>query len=368
MIKFHEPYKSKRLKKNLNILYKNNSFGSTYFRDSCTELLKEKFNYKNFLLTNSATSALELMALLLKDLDFNYIKLPSYTFSSTANAFLRTGFNIEFFDIELNNLMIDIEKVNKTESNELFAVVHYAGSSFDFEKLNKNNLNESNFIEDASQSFGVKYKGQNLGQIGLSGCISFHPTKNVHSDFGGMAIFNEKFDLDKAKFIYERGTDRSKVISGLKNKYEWVEVGSSFEITESSSAILESQLHDYEKIFAIRKELYTAYVDNLQDLVLSNTIKIQEHPIDFEPNYHAFYIIVNQNRDLLIEYLFKNGVQAYIGYVPLHSSVFSMRKGYYKDLPITDHISQSVIRLPLHTNLNVKQIIKICNLIKSFFA
>jgi len=261
--------------------------------------------------------------------------------------------------------MIDIENLNDTASNELYAIVHYAGSSFNFEKINKNNLN---FIEDAAQSFGVKYKGQNLGQIGLSGCISFHPTKNIHSDFGGMAIINERYDFDKAKYIYERGTDRSKVISGLKNKYEWVEIGSSFEITESSSAILESQLHDYEKIFAIRKELYMSYLENLHDLVLDKSIKIQDHPIGFEPNYHAFYILVNENRDLLIEYLFKNGVQAYIGYVPLHTSIFSKRNNYFKDLPVTEYVSERVIRLPLHTNLKVKEIIKICNLIKDFFV
>ena len=137
MIKFHEPYKSEKLQKNLNYLYEKNTFGSTYFRDSCTEILKDKFGYSNFLLTNSATSALELSAMLLKDYGYKKVKMPSYTFSSTANAFLRSGYELEFLDIEIDNLMVNIDKLEKLNDNEIFAFVHYAGSSVDFDKLFK---------------------------------------------------------------------------------------------------------------------------------------------------------------------------------------------------------------------------------------
>ena len=367
MIKFNEPYISNRLKKNFNTLNKKNLFGTTYFRESCTEILKNKFGYQNFLLTNSATSALELIAILLKDYGYNELKLPSYTFSSTANAFLRAGYNIDFIDIKLENLMIDIDKVEKLNENQLLALVHYAGSSFNFDYLYKKFDKNVHFIEDAAQGFGVKYNNLNLGQLGLSGCISFHPTKNIHSGFGGMALINESLDFDKAQFILERGTDRSKVVSGLKNKYEWVELGSSFEITEASCAILESQLLDYQKIIEIRKELYLRYIENLSEFVSINNFHIQEHPGKIEPNYHAFYIIIDKNRDDLLDYLYQKGIQSYIGYVPLHSSSYSKKNNFYKKLEITDYISERILRLPLHTNLKIKDIDYICESFKSFF-
>ena len=263
MIKFHEPYVSKKLEKNYSKLTKKNLFGSTYFREICTEILRDEFGYKNFLLTNSATSALELISILLKDQEFQKLKLPSYTFSSTANAFLRSGFDLEFIDIDVHNSMIDINKLQKLEKSELLGIVHYAGSSLNFTKLYEKMGKEVSFIEDAAQAFGVKFNNENIGQVGLAGCISFHPTKNIHSDFGGMALLSDRLDFEKAKFVYERGTDRSKVVAGLKNKYEWVELGSSFEITESSCAVLESQLSDYQRIYQIRKELYLRYIEYL---------------------------------------------------------------------------------------------------------
>ena len=367
MIKFHESYKSEKLKQNLNYLYEKNTFGSTYFRDSCVEILKDKFGYSNFLLTNSATSALELSAILLKDYGYEKVKMPSYTFSSTANAFLRSGFKIEFLDIEIDNLMVNIDKLEKLNDNEIFAFVHYAGSSIDFEKIFKKLGKDVKFIEDAAQAFGVKYNNINTGQFGLSGCISFHPTKNVHAGFGGMAIINNELDFDKAKYIYERGTDRSKVISGLKNKYEWVELGSSFEITEASCAILESQLLDYDIIFQKRKEIFHEYAKGLKNLIIDKKIKIQKQIKNVNHNYHAFYIIVDEYRDEIIKFLGESGIQAYIGYVPLHSSSFAIKNKFNQVLEDTDYISERVIRLPLHTNLSIDDIKFVCKKLNTFF-
>lgn len=367
MIKFHEPFVSKKLESNFNKMVKKNSFGSTYFREICTELLKDKFGYKNFLLTNSATSALELISILLKNSSFTEIIMPSYTFSSTANAFLRSGYDLEFIDIDINNLMIDINKIHKLNKNQLLGVVHYAGSSLNFDELYKQTGDDVNLIEDAAQGFGAMYNNKNLGEIGIAGCISFHHTKNIHSGFGGMALLSNELDFEKAQFIYERGTDRTKVISGLKNKYEWVELGSSFEITESSCAILESQLSDYQTIFEIRKELYLRYVDNLNNFAQDNNFYIQKHPDNFEPNYHSFYLIVNNEREALIDYLKKNNIQSYIGYVPLHSSSFGRSNNLYKNLKITDFVGERVLRLPMHTNLKIKDVDYVCNTIKKFY-
>ena len=261
--------------------------------------------------------------------------------------------------------MIDINNLQKLEQGELLGVVHYAGSSLNFEKLYEKMGSEVNFIEDAAQAFGVKFNDENVGQIGLAGCISFHPTKNIHSDFGGMALLSDQIDYEKAKFVYERGTDRSKVVAGLKNKYEWVELGSSFEITESSCAVLESQLSDYQRIYQIRKELYLRYVENLKDFAKENNFYIQDHPSNFEPNYHSFLIIQN-NRDDLIQHLIENGIQNIV-YVPLQSSSISKNNEMYEELKVTDFVGDRILRLPLHTNLKLEDIDYICKILKNYY-
>ncbi len=361
MIKFHTPYKSKRLKRNLIKLSKQNSFNSTYFRDACVEILESKFKYKNFLLTNSATSALEISAIMLKDENrFDEVLMPSYTFSSTANAFLRANHKIKFVDIDIENLMIDVNKINKINENQLLAIVHYAGSSFNFDKLTSKFGNDVSYIEDAAQSFGTEFNNKMTGTFGLFGCISFHPTKNLHAGFGGMLIVDKSMDFDKAKFIYERGTDRSKVISGLQKKYEWVEVGSSFEITELSSAVLESQLYDYEKIIGIREELYNTYLHELNELVENKLIRIQNISKEINPNYHSFYIIINKNIEDFLDNLNTNhNIQAYVGYVPLHSSKYGKKLGLNNSLETTENIGEKVVRLPLHTELKISEVKKI---------
>lgn len=362
MIRFHETYNSSTIKNNLIKLSDSNGFGSTYFRDSCTELLRDKFGYSNFLLTNSATSALELSAIISKDsFTFDRVIMPSYTFSSTANAFLRAGHKVEFADVRKDNLMLDESSIDNLSRDDLLVLVHYAGSSYNFEHLNSLNFNNS-FIEDAAQGFGAKYKNRNLGSLGLFGCISFHPTKNIHSGFGGMLIMDEKIDFDKATFIYERGTDRTKVISGIKNKYEWVDIGSSFEITELSAAVLQAQLLDYEKIINIKKNIYLRYLKNFKNLVESNKIKIQKIDDGVSINYHSFYIILNQDsQDFLDKLLNQYAIQAYIGYVPLHDSKYGKYLNLDNTLKVTEDIANKVVRLPIHTGLTEIDIDYICD-------
>lgn len=366
MIKFHETYSSNKIKQNLIKLSDSNNFGSTYFRDSCTELLQDKFGYSNFLLTNSATSALEMSAILLKDtFEFERVIIPSYTFSSTANAFLRSGYNIEFVDIRKEDLMFDETKINKYSRNDLLVLVHYAGSSYNFQNL-KDIGKEVKFIEDAAQGFGAKYQNQNLGSLGLLGCISFHPTKNIHAGFGGMLLMDEKIDFDKASFVYERGTDRKKVIAGLKNKYEWVDIGSSFEITELSAAVLQAQLIDHEKIIKIKKEIYCRYLENLKELIDSEVLIVQKLHREVSINFHSFYIILKEDCNSFLESLKSEyGIQSYIGYVPLHNSKYGKKNNLNKKLKITEEISNKVVRLPIHTGLKNKDIDYITDSIKN---
>ena len=365
-IKFHEPYKSKNTLKYLEKVVNSNSYVNNYFKKGVEEYLTAKFGYKNFLLTHSATAALEMAGILAERNGVKRVFLPSYTFSSTANAFIRSNINIKFCDINENDFNIDLNNVNSKKETDGLCLVHYANSSSELNQAKKLNFNY--LIEDAAQSFNVKFNNKLLGSFGNYGCLSFHPTKNVHAGFGGLFLAKSKSDLEIGKYIYERGTDRSKVLSGLKNKYEWVSTGSSFEMTELSAAVLLSQLEDYEKIFEIRKEIYLTYVNGLSKLIKHNHIEIQKINPNLSPNYHAFYILLRTNRSKFLEYMYKNGIQCYIGYVPLHNSKYGKSKNLDVKLPKTEKYSQLIVRLPLHTGLSKGDVSKIINKITDYFS
>jgi dTDP-4-amino-4,6-dideoxygalactose transaminase len=364
MIKFHEVYKAKNTKKYLNKVIHRNSYNDNFFINACLERLEEIYKTDKLLLTHSCTASLEISAMMLKELSSNNvenqnIKIPSYTFSSTANAFLRSGFHVKFLDISLDDLIVENSNLDNLST---LVAVNYANSTFDYkEKYNKS------LIEDAAQSFGTTYKGQPVGTFGRFGCISFHPTKNINSGYGGLFIQNDNSDdFDLARSIWERGTDRNKVISGLKRKYEWVSLGSSFQITELSAAVLLSQLESSEKIIKLRSEIYKSYVEYLKPLIENQTIRIQKINRNIDPNYHAFYIIIKENRDRFLDYLYNSGIQAYIGYESLHESSYANKLNLNHNLINTQNIAPYVVRLPLHTGLKVKDVMYICNKIKEY--
>ncbi|MDA7543188.1 DegT/DnrJ/EryC1/StrS family aminotransferase [Acidimicrobiia bacterium] len=370
MIKFNETYKSKSLKKYLNDLSQNNSFLSNKYRDICNEHISENYNYKYFLLTHSATAALEVSAMILKE-DEKYknssVFMPSYTFSSTANAFLRSNYDVKFIDIDPATMMAETSKL-PLKKNDIFVPVHYAGSYFDFDEFFiNNNRKDITIIEDSAQAFGVKYKNKLAGNYGRMSCFSFHPTKNIHAGFGGMLTFQNKRDYESAQYIYERGTDRSKVISGQKKKYEWVSLGSSFEMSELSSAVLLSQLEDVDYIQSRKKFIYQLYQNNLQALIDEGTIRTQEIPNFIESNYHSFYILLNETNSNFINYLYENGVQSYIGYTPLHSSKYGRKNNLYTKLKNTEFYHKRLVRLPSHANLTDSEVNFITNIVKKYF-
>jgi dTDP-4-amino-4,6-dideoxygalactose transaminase len=365
MIKFNEPFKSKNTIKYLEKVVNQNSYTNNFFKDGVTEYLSEKFGYKNFLLTHSATAALEIAAMLCKQNGVKRAILPSYTFSSTANAFLRANIKLKFSEIQKSDLNIDLKKVKQNKTTDVLCLVHYANSSADMG--NRHIVDNNILIEDAAQSFNVKYDNKLLGTFGKYGCISFHPTKNVHSGFGGMFISKSKSDLEIAKFIYERGTDRSKVTSGLKNKYEWVQEGSSFEMTELSAAVLLSSLENYDHIYRIRKEIYSSYANGLKELINLGHFSIQKVHDKLSPNYHAFYILLKKDRSKFINHMQKNGIESYIGYVPLHNSKYGKFLKVDQNLPLTEKYSKLIVRLPLHTGLRKKDVKKIIEKIHLFF-
>lgn len=363
MIKFHEPHIAKNQEKYVLDVLRNSTYLSDKYRKSCLEFLSDMYKTENILITHSATAALEIASKLIKleQSKESNILLPSYTFSSSANAFLQDNHKIKFIDVNKKDMIVD--KNIKLNNNEFCVVVHYSNSCFEF--LNEVN---SNLIEDAAQSFDAKFKGKYLGTYGKYGCISFHRTKNIHADLGGMIILNDNSLFDEAKYIYERGTDRSEVIAGNKNKYQWVIKGSSFQITELSSALLLSQLEEKNKIKEIRKEIYLTYREKLNDLVKNELIIIQKIQSDLEPNYHAFYLISKNNNKELINHLKDKGISAYIGYEPLHLSEFANKnKLNLEKLPVTEKYYKKLVRLPIHTNMSVKDANDVVSAIKNFY-
>jgi len=360
MIEFHQTHKSRNLKKYLNKVITRNSYNDNYFLDASKELLSSIYNNSNILLTHSCTASLEIASLMLRELseDIKEIKIPSYTFSSTANAFLRSGFNIKFVDISKQDLIVKNSELN---DGSVLVSVNYANSTFDYKSNYENNL-----IEDAAQSYGVKFNGIPVGKFGRFGCVSFHPTKNIHSGYGGLFILNSNDDFDLATSIWERGTDRNKVINGLQKKYEWVSIGSSFQMTELSAAVLLSQLESSEKVIKLRSEIYKSYVENLKPLIENQTIRIQKINPNVDPNYHAFYIIINKDRENFLEYLFNSGIQAYVGYESLHDSSYAKSINLNLDLPNTQEITPYVVRLPLHTSLKKNDVIYICRKVREY--
>ncbi len=369
IIQFQEPYKSQRIKRYVEKSLKANYYSAGEFEEKCKIFLSENFGFKNTLITHSATGALEIAALLLKEKHINKtVYLPSYTFSSTANAFIRAGFKVEFLDINKNNMMINFKEASKKAAGNILVPVHYGGHSVDMDdasSFKKKGL----LVEDAAQGLGTKWRNKQVGLFGNLSAISFHHTKNIQGGFAGLISINDKKYFERAKYIYERGTDRSKVIRGLKSKYEWVEIGSSFQVPDIISAIILAQLEEFNIVTKKRKEIYDFYSKYFSDEKFLKYCFQPKVSSNSKTNYHAFYLIFNTYKLAkdFIAFTKKRGVNCYIGYVPLHNSLKGKELKLNKILPVTEKYSKMVVRLPLHTNITKKDLKRIENVFNEFF-
>ena len=369
IIQFQEPYKSHRIKRYVEKSLKANYYSAGEFEEKCKIFLSENFGFKNTLITHSATGALEMAALLLKEKHINkVVYLPSYTFSSTANAFIRAGFKVEFLDINKNNMMIDFKEASKKAAGNILVPVHYGGHSVNMDDASSFK-NRGLLVEDAAQGLGTKWRNKQVGLFGNLSAISFHHTKNIQGGFAGLISINDKKYLERAKYIYERGTDRSKVISGLKSKYEWVEIGSSFQVPDIISAIILAQLEEFDLVTKKRKEIYDFYSKYFSDEKFLNYCFQPKVSSSSKTNYHAFYLIFNTYKLAkdFIAFTKKRGVNCYIGYVPLHNSIKGKQLKLNKILPETEKYSKMVVRLPLHTNITKQDLKRIENVFNEFF-
>ncbi len=348
--------------------------GNGPFTKRIHRLLEDRYDIPHVLLTHSCTGALELAALLLGLGPGDEVIVPSYTFCSTASAFLRTGAKIVFCEIDPATMNLDIEDVARriTPATKAIAPVHYGGIGADMDGLISLVAGSPiTLVEDAAQGVEAAIGGQWLGTIGALGAVSFHETKNLHSGLGGALYINDPEMFDKAEDIWERGTNRTKMFKGVVDKYGWVELGSSFYPSELQAAFLLSQLESIDQNSAQRRLIYEAYDHFLRPLAGDETFALPVVQPDRRINFHSYFIIASTSdgADALREDLKGQDVHAYIGYVPLHSSVMGMRLGYVADdLPITEAYAPRVLRLPFHNDMTATDVEIVCKAIAQHFA
>lgn len=332
--------------------------GDLKFSEKLANYLKRSVGVKYALPTGSGTAALELAcACILKK--GQEVIIPSFTFSSCANAVMLMGAKPVFCDIDINTYNVDSDDIEKhiNKKTKAIMVVHYAGMACDMDKIveiaKKHKLA---IIEDAAHALGAKYKGVNLGTIGTVGCFSFHGTKNAASGEGGAFVTNDKEIFKKAEIIREKGTNRSSFMRGERRKYSWVSVGRSLILSDILSAIALEQLKKLDKITQLRKKNADYMLKRLKRL--SSRIILPQVSAHTDPNWHIFAIRVPRLvRDTVISGLRTYGIEASFHYLPLHASSVGKKMGYMiGDLPVSEEVAATLIRLPMHPQLKKSEI------------
>jgi dTDP-4-amino-4,6-dideoxygalactose transaminase len=323
--------------KNITALKKYNHFSSNgIFTKKCEQWLKDNIKCKEALLVHSCTAALEMCAILLNIKKNDEVIMPSYTFVSTANAFVMRGGKPVFVDIDPLTCSIDPSKIEQaiTKKTKAIVVVHYAGVSCDMDPVLAIAKRYKIFIiEDAAQAILSSYKGRPLGSIGDLATISFHETKNVHCGEGGALIINNPKFIKRAKIIRYKGTNRDLFNQNMVKKYTWVDYGSSYGLSEINAAFLYGQLKQAKKITRKRLAIFKLYHKLLKNLEIKKLITRPTIPLYAKPNGHMYYILVKNNkRDKLIKYLKQKKINTVFHYIPLHSSPFGKLKATTKSI------------------------------------
>ena len=347
--------------------------GDGEFTKKCSNWMEKKFNSNKILLTTSGTSALEMAAILLDIKDGDEVIMPSYTFVSTADAFVMVGAKVVFVDINPKTMNIDENEIEKaiTPKTKAIVVVHYAGISPDMDEIMKiAKEHDLKVVEDAAQGFMAKYKEKYLGTIGDLGCYSFHETKNYSMGEGGAISINDPKLIERAEIIREKGTNRNKFFRGEIDKYTWVDYGSSYLPSELNCAYLYPQLKMADEINNIRLSAWNYYANNLKELEEKGKIEIQYLPEYSKHNAHMFYIKTKnlEERTELIKYLKENGIQAVFHYIPLHTSPAGKKFGvFHGEDKYTTIESERLVRLPMYYELTRKDQDEVISKIKEFY-
>ena len=350
-------------------VYTGKLSGNGVFTKKCQHFFEEKYGFKKAVLTTSGTDALEMAAILCDVQPGDEVIVPSYTFVSTALAFIRQGAKIIFADSCENNPNIDADKIEAliTPKTKVIVPVHYAGVACDMDKIMEI-ANQHNIlvVEDAAQAIDSYYKGKPLGGIGHFGCFSFHETKNITAGGeGGLLTINDERFIRRAEIIWEKGTNRAEFFRGEVNKYGWVDTGSSFLPSEINAAFLWAQLENLEIIQAKRKQLWNQYFVGLQSLAAEGHFRLPQIPSYATNNAHMFYLVCNslEERTALIAKLKENGIGAVFHYLSLHSSPYYQDKHDGRALPNCDKFADCLVRLPMFYELSLTQVDEIVNVL-----
>jgi len=347
--------------------------GDGIFTKKCHDWFEQKYKFKKCFLTTSCTDALEMCAILIDIREGDEVIMPSYTFVSTANAFVLRGAKIIFADSYANEPNMDATQIEAliTPKTKAIVTVHYAGVACDMDKIldlaKKYNLY---VIEDAAQAIDSYYKGRPLGSIGHLAAFSFHETKNIISGEGGMLVVNDERFVKRAEIIREKGTNRSQFFRGEVDKYSWVDIGSSFLPSDIIAAFLYAQLEQIEPIQKQRKHIWETYHMQLKPLAEKGYFNLPHIPEYATNNYHMFYIICKnlESRTALVQHLKSKGILAVFHYLPLEQSTFYKDKHDGRHLPNSEHFAATLLRLPLYYTLSENEQQFVIQSIKDFFT
>lgn len=375
-IQFNKPFLTgKEAHYMYQAVYSMKLSGNGMFTRKCQQFFEEKYGFKKAVMTTSGTDALEMAAILCDVKPGDEVIVPSYTFVSSALAFVRQGARIIFADSCENNPNIDPEKIESliTDKTKVIVPVHYAGVACDMDKImdiaNRHNIL---VVEDAAQAIDSYYKCKPLGGIGHLGCFSFHETKNVTAGGeGGLLVVNDDRFIRRAEIIWEKGTNRAEFFRGMVNKYGWVDTGSSFLPSEINTAFLWAQLESLDTIQARRKTIWNLYYEGLKDLAAKGCFTIPDIPDYSTNNGHMFYLVCCSldERTRLIAYLKEHGVAAVFHYLSLHLSDYYKEHhvGEIPDLPNCDRFADCLVRLPMYFELTDEEALHVINAIHEFF-
>lgn len=349
--------------------------GNGDFTKKCQSFFEQRYGYKKAILTTSGSDALEMAAILCNINPGDEVIVPSYTFVSSALAFVRERAKIVFADSCANNPNIDPDKLEEliTPKTKAIVVVHYAGIACDMDKImDIAHRHGVLVVEDNAQGLDSFYKGRPLGSIGDLGCISFHETKNITAGGeGGLLIVNDEQYTRRAEIIWEKGTNRAEFFRGMVNKYGWVDTGSSFLPSEVNAAFLLAQLEELDTIQNRRKMLWDIYHEELAPLAVKGYFTLPDIPGYATNNAHMFYIVCRNidERSALISFLKDNGIQACVHYLALHrSEYYTTHYTERPELPNCDRFADCLVRMPMYYELKEDEVKYITDKIKAFYS
>jgi dTDP-4-amino-4,6-dideoxygalactose transaminase len=353
-------------------LHSGRTSGDGQFTKRCKEWLEDKVGCESALITHSCTAALEMAAILADVQPGDEVIMPSYTFVSTANAFVLRGAVPVFVDIRPDTFNLDETKIEAaiTSKTRAIAPVHYAGVSCEMDAIGAiAAAHDLLIIEDAAQAIGTYYKGQPVGRLGHMAALSFHETKNIVSGEGGALLINDPQMLERAEIIREKGTNRSKFFRGEVDKYTWVDVGSSYLPSDIIAAFLWAQLEQSDYLLQRRIDVWDFYQAQFAELEALGLVRRPLIPAHCQHNGHIYHLLLNdlETRTGLMAHLKQKGVQSTFHYVPLHSAPAGLKYGRaHGDLGVTDRVSDCIVRLPLGSGMTHQEASYVCSAVIEF--